>query len=106
MRIFRLDPWQGNDSALKAFARTDLIAVLAVVTVVGTLHFVALGNQTVTTDAAVCLSNFKRLIRGWQLYADDNGGRLPRAYHGGFTTPANPGWIGGWLSWEISADNT
>ena len=43
MRIFRLDPRQGTGSDLKeAFARADLIAVLAVVTVVGTLHFVAL----------------------------------------------------------------
>lgn len=107
MRIFRLGPRQGNGSDLKeAFARADLIAVLAVVAVVGTLHFAALGNQSITADAAVCLSNFKRLIRGWQLYADDNGGRLARAYHGSFTTPPDPGWIGGWLTWDISTHNT
>src|SRR5688572_1248634 len=107
MRTFRLGSWQGNGSDLKeGFARADLIAVLAAVTVVGTLHFVALGNQSSNADSAVCLSNFKRLIRGWQLYADDNGGRLARAYHGGFTPPADPAWISGWLDWNVSPDNT
>jgi hypothetical protein len=49
------------------------------------------------------------LIRGWQLYADDNGGSLARASHGGFTTtpnPTNPGWVHGWLDWNASPANT
>ena len=55
------------------------------------------------------MDNLRRLQAAWLLYAEDNLGKLPGNYHGGFLptpTGAERPWASGWLDWTTSVDNT
>ena len=57
------------------------------------------------------MNNQKQLISAWQMYADENDGRLVENYHGGqiaaaANDPRNAPWACGWLDWGTSPDNT
>lgn len=88
--------------------------VLAIVSIVVLILFVmtpALANLRMNRNAAICLSNLRQLGWAWQLYTEDNAGKLVQNYHGGGTAAAGDGsnnapWAAGWLDWGTSADNT
>lgn len=62
--------------------------------------------------AARCLNNVRQLALAWQMYADDNAGRMVINLHGS----ANLGgagdvvygknWASGWMDWSTMPDNT
>ncbi len=86
-----------------AFTFTDLLVVLGVVTVLGLLSVTALAHNQPASDRAGCTNNLRRLMQGWQMYADDNSGRLMP------NSADYPGraWVSGWLDYFPSnRDNT
>ncbi len=83
-----------------AFTLADLLAVLAVSLVFVALELSAAANTKGKGQSASCLSNHRQMVRAWQLFADDNAGRLVGNLDGGnVMTLANSNltWVLGWL---------
>lgn len=86
-----------------AFTFTDLLVVLGVVTVLALLSLTALAHNQPSSDRAGCANNLRRLMQAWQMYADDNSGRLVANYS---STPGGA-WVSGWLDYSpANPDNT
>lgn len=99
--------------ASKAFTRVDLLSGAAALLLLATLSLPALGTNLSTGRSTLCLNNMRTLIRAWQMYADDNAGKLVHNYHGGdarggaaANRPGTAPWASGWFDWATSADNT
>ncbi len=86
-----------------AFAFTDLLVVLGIVTVLALLTVTALAHNQPASDRTGCANNLRRLMQAWQMYADDNSGRLMANYG-----PVSGGvWVSGVLDLSNSnQDNT
>jgi len=85
-----------------AFSRLDLLAVIAVLAVFVVMVVKSSAGGTLQNHAAVCLNNLRRLSMAWQLYAEDNSGRLVGNLDGGnVQTEANSNrtWVVGWLNY-------
>jgi len=96
-------------SEQSSFTRTELLVVVAMITVFAGLLLPAVANSKSKGDAVTCLANLRRLIQAWELYSTDNSGRLVGSYHGGFVPGVNARekpWATGWLDWTVSSDNT
>ena len=65
------------NSAGTGFAMVDLLAVLAVVAVLGAVAGIPLARSKQTARLAVCLANLQSVARGLQLYAGDSHATLP-----------------------------
>src|SRR5437867_5118928 len=92
-----------------AFSVKDLVAVLAVVVVLGAIQLPSIANSKGKSDVASCLSNHRHLVRGWRQYADDNNDRLTGNLDGGDAqngANSNKTWCVGWLDANFSHDNT
>jgi type II secretory pathway pseudopilin PulG len=93
---------------LQAFSLADLIAVLAVVLVLAALQLPSAAGTRGKGQGATCLANHRQLVRAWQLYAEDNGGRLVGNLDGsGVTSLANSNktWVLGWLDFNGGVPN-
>jgi len=82
------------------FTLTDLLAVLCCVALLAIVSVTALAHSQPSSDRAGCANNLRRLMLAWQMYADDNSGRL--------VANAGPGvWVSGFLDYTSSnGDNT
>jgi prepilin-type processing-associated H-X9-DG protein len=96
----------------RAFTLVELLTLIAVITLLVLIAAPAVCKTKPNGRAMQCLSNHRRLIAAWQMYTDDNHGRLVTALHGGCATeagncaPYTPNWASGWLDWGTSPDNT
>ena len=79
------------------FSQVDLLAVLVVLALLGLLLTPALARTRVTDQGLQCRNNLRQLIRAWQMYADENSGKLPNCFD----------WVEGWLDYSAgNSDNT
>jgi prepilin-type N-terminal cleavage/methylation domain-containing protein/prepilin-type processing-associated H-X9-DG protein len=95
----------------KAFTLVELLVVIAIIAILAGLLFPALSRGKSQAQGAVCVSNTRQLALAWQMYADDNNGRL--AYNlGGDATKrgvgpkTNANWVNNIMDWEVNPDNT
>ncbi|MDR1281013.1 MAG: prepilin-type N-terminal cleavage/methylation domain-containing protein [Opitutaceae bacterium] len=65
--------------AWRAFTLIELLTAVAIIGVLATLSFSALGNIRKKARAAVCASNLRQCGVALNLYANDNKGNLPAA---------------------------
>src|ERR1043165_4530741 len=72
-----------NGQADGAFTSTDLIAVLAMLLILGAVQGPSLANTTGKGQTASCLDNHRRLVRAWQSYAEEHNGTLVGNMDGG-----------------------
>lgn len=79
-----------------AFTFTDLLVVLGVVTVLALLSLTALAHNQPSSDRAGCANNLRRLMQAWQMYADDNSGRLM----GSYSSSPGTAWVSGYLDFN------
>jgi prepilin-type processing-associated H-X9-DG protein len=79
-----------NPTPRLAFTLTDLLAVMAITSILALFAARALGHSQTSSDRGVCDNNVRRLMQAWQMYSDDYSGALM----------ANPGSLStSYLSW-------
>src|SRR4051812_3628748 len=81
---------------LAAFTRTDLLAVIATLALLAILLTPAVGRTRVNDQVFQCLNNLRQLAAACRMYAEDQEGSLPDAFH----------WVSGALDYSGSSDNT
>lgn len=106
MRVCIKDRLPSPSNAFSAaFTRLELVVVMVVLGFLIGLHVAATPHGKSQTEAAVCLSNLRRLGLAWLMYAADHGGALPGNFDGGGGA-SNTTWCLGWLAFNNSFDNT
>jgi len=98
-----------RDEATSAFTRADLLALLMLNGLLAVLTVKSLAGGRSCHDATACLNNHRRLALAWQMYADDNEGRLVGNLDGGGVMGipnASRTWVLGWLDFLGRPDNT
>jgi prepilin-type N-terminal cleavage/methylation domain-containing protein len=79
-----------NNTRDDGFTLTELLVVIVTVAILAVLLLPALAGTKPNSQAFQCLENLRQLTLGWQMYAEDNNGKL--APNGGQanTGPADP----------------
>lgn len=99
-----------NARASQAFARVDLLVLLAGALLLAFVLAPAHARSLSNSHLAVCMSNLRQLTQAWQMFAEAHDGVLPRNVSNETTpspaVPVNIPWARGWLSWDYSPDNT
>src|SRR5437762_11551726 len=101
-------PANGSRRRAPAFTCTDLIAIITVLAVLLAMQLPSAAGTKGKGQTANCLANHRQLVRAWQLYAQDNGGRLVGNLDGsGVTSVANSNktWVLGWLDFTGGVPN-
>lgn len=86
-----------------AFTFVELIVVVAVfISVLALVALPALARSKTRSPAAGCLSNLRQLMTGWQMYADDNSGRL--MLNAPLGASSSKSWTLGAPTWSSTGD--
>lgn len=94
----------GRDSSERAFQLKDLACALAVIGLLALIQVASLASGRAGSQADHCRNNLRRLIQAWQMYAEDNLGRLV-PNNGSDPNDSRGTWIAGWLDFTSSFDN-
>jgi prepilin-type processing-associated H-X9-DG protein len=100
-----------DPSSSLGFARTDLVAVLAILAVLGALLAGSLGRAAAGNPASVCQDNLRKLSLAWYLYASEAGGRLVNnltipEIQNTVTSKKYLNWANNVMDWGINPMNT
>lgn len=97
-----------NSGKEDGFNVLELIVAIAVMTVLVVTIGTALGSARPNSLTTQCLNNLKQLAQAFEMYSEDNNGNLVPNRDGGNTGKSSPdaSWVGGWLDYSASTDNT
>lgn len=87
--VKRFPPFGGKQTA--GFALGDLVAVLAMVSLLTVIFFPVLYRTKLIVQAGACLNNLHQIQNGWILYNCENNGNFPYNVTG--TGSANLNWV-------------
>jgi len=92
-----------REKSKPAFTLIELLVVIAIIAILAALLLPALARAKQKAYAVQCMGNNRQLMYAWQLYAGDNGDRVPSAGAGnsGSTvdlTDGRPIWVTGYMS--------
>jgi prepilin-type N-terminal cleavage/methylation domain-containing protein/prepilin-type processing-associated H-X9-DG protein len=93
---------------MSAFTLLELLVVVAVLGLILAALSSGLARSGPSVQAVLCLSSKRQLFQAWQMYADQNVGKLPPNSTGGNAgkAQAEASWAGGWLDYSANRDNT
>ena len=88
------------------FTFVELLVVIATVGMLAVLLLPALAGTKPNSQSFQCMENQRQMVLAWQMYSDDNGGKIAPNYpQGGPNGPATliaptvyPCWVAGWLT--------
>jgi prepilin-type N-terminal cleavage/methylation domain-containing protein len=100
-----------SEHGLPVRAGFTLVELVVVVTMVGLLASILVPTMARTnpnTASFQCQNNLRQLAFAWKMYADDNNGGLVYNLDGGNAgkDSGDRAWVGGWLDYSASTDNT
>ena len=87
-----------------AFTIVELLAVIAVLALLASIVKSASAGSRADRSTVECRNNLKQLTVTWSMYAEDNHGQL--VCNAMMGPPFSCSWVGGWLDFSASSDNT
>jgi prepilin-type processing-associated H-X9-DG protein len=87
----------------RAFTLVELAVVLVLIFIGACMVAHGVARTAPNVRSVRCLSNLRRLMTGWQMYANDNQDKLIGVVHGAYVGDGY--WVVGWLDWTTSSDN-
>ena len=89
-------------SASAAFTLVELVVLSALVAAMACLALPSLANASVTSVGITCRGNLGQLGVAWQLYANDNGGKVVN----NFQSAGTQNWALNMMDWSTNPSNT
>jgi prepilin-type processing-associated H-X9-DG protein len=86
------------------FTLVELLAILFVTSLLASVVVTSFAATRADLGAVQCRNNLKQLTVAWSMYAGDNHGGL--VCNDVFGPPFSRSWVGGWLDFSSSPDNT
>jgi prepilin-type N-terminal cleavage/methylation domain-containing protein/prepilin-type processing-associated H-X9-DG protein len=91
------------------FTLIELLVVIAIIAILAAMLLPTLSRAKAKATAAECMSNYRQLQLGWQMYFQDNNDSLARnVWQDEQAHAKNENWLSGWLDpiTANTADNT
>lgn len=106
--LFAKRPPQPSCWHRAAFTLIELLVVIAIIAILASMLLPALTRAKQKSQGIYCMNNTKQMALGWYMYAGDNNDRLVYNRDGGDVgkSAGNEAWVGGWLDFTASPDNT
>ncbi len=92
----------------RGFTLIELLVVIAIIAILAAMLLPALARARQKTQGIYCMNDTHQLALASHMYTSDNGDFFPPNRDGGNVgkAAADAAWVGGWLDYSASTDNT